>query len=81
MLLYNEETLADFHIKGTVLVDALEVNTDSRDGTSAFPASLSNLGATPSGPLALPGFSFSNAFLMTSGVHVMRMIVGVTLVA
>lgn len=81
MLLYNEKTLADFRITGTVLVDALEVNTDSRDGTSAFSASLSNLEANPLGPLFLPGYSFSDAILVTSGVYVMCMIVGVIPVA
>ena len=36
---------------------------------------------TPSGPLAMSGCSFYNAFWMMSGVISMCMIVGVTIVA
>ena len=38
-------------------------------------------GVTPSGPLAMSGCSFFNAFWMMSGVISMCMIVGVTIVA
>ena len=71
--LNRAETLAVFHKAGTELRTALLVYRDENDGISSFPAYLSSLRETLSGPQAL--FAFILFMLSTTLACDMKMFI------
>ena len=71
-------SFAVFHSIGTTPVLRVDLNRDTNGGSTVHPSSLSNLGATSSGPVALFVFRFSILLLTIPSWMLMTAKVGIS---